>query len=99
MFRRASIRPHFDIPLGDAGQRIFPEVKAALQAPKAPFIGDALSSHAYLRIPRDQRSLLSPNLNLDVLDEGGRMTLRGRFTPHPSVWMGFMAVFFALMPN
>ena len=96
MLRRASIRPHFDIPLGDDGRRVFREVKAALAAADAPFVGDALSTHAYLRIPREERSLLSPNLNLDLLEESGQVTLRGRFTPHPSVWMGFMAVFFAL---
>jgi hypothetical protein len=90
------MRPHFDIPLGDEGSGVFASIRKSLAAPGAIFIGDVLATHAYLRVPRDKRSLLSPNLNLQLVEEGGEVILRGRFTPHPSVWMGFMAVFFTL---
>jgi hypothetical protein len=96
VLRRASIRPHFDISLRDDGSAILAAIKAALASSEAPFVGDALTNDAYLRIPRDERSLLSPNLNLEVIEDGGETVLRGRFTPHPSVWMGFMAVFLVL---
>jgi hypothetical protein len=90
------MRPHFEIPLPDDGGGIFDALRQELAQPGGPFIGDVLDTHAYLRIPRDSRSLLSPNLNLQLLHEDGATRLRGRFTPHPSVWMGFMAVFFTL---
>ena len=96
MFRRASMRPHFEIALPDDGKTLLGAVREELAAPDAPFIGNVLATHAYLRLPRDSRSLLSPNLDLQLLGEGGKVSLRGRFTPHPSVWMGFMAVFFTL---
>ena len=96
MFKRARMRPHFDIPLRDDGSAVFAAVKEGMAVQDAPFIGDVLATHAYLRIPRDRRSLLSPNLNLQLLEEDGEVVLRGRFTPHPSVWTGFMAVFFTL---
>ncbi len=90
------MRPHFEIALPDDGRAILGTVKEELTRPDSPFIGKVLATHAYLRLPRDKRSLLSPNLDLQLLEEGGEVTLRGRFTPHPSVWMGFMAVFFTL---
>ena len=95
-FKRASIRPHFDIPLGGDGSAILTAIGKRLDSEDSPFIGGVLATHGYLRIPRDERSLLSPNLNLEILEENGEDTLRGRFTPHPSVWMGFMAVFLVL---
>jgi len=90
------MRPHFEISLLDDGHGVFAALRQALADPGARFIGDVLDTHAYLRIPRAQRSLLSPNLNLQLVDGGQGTLLRGRFTPHPSVWMGFMAVFFTL---
>lgn len=90
------MRPHFEIPLSDDGSAIFAALKHALATHGAPFIGDVLDTHAYLRMPRENRSLLSPNLNLQLIQADDGTLLRGRFTPHPSVWMGFMAVFFTL---
>jgi hypothetical protein len=94
--RRASIRPHFDVRLSNDGRSLFAALKSRLAVADAPFVGSVLSTHAYLRIPRAERSLLSPNLNLELVEEAEGMVLRARFTPHPSVWMGFMAVFFTL---
>ena len=96
MFRRASMRPHFQIPLQDDGSAVFARLRDSLASSDAPFIGDVLDTHAYLRILRERRSLLSPNLNLQLVEADGGVALKGRFTPHPSVWMGFMAVFFTL---
>lgn len=96
MPRRARMRPHFEIALPDDGVAMLGALREGLAKPDSPFIGDVLATHAYLRLPRDRRSLLSPNLDLQLLEEGGEVSLRGRFTPHPSVWMGFMAVFFTL---
>jgi hypothetical protein len=94
--RRAGMRPHFEIALADDGRGIMAALKQGLAVPDSPFIGNVLATHAYLRLPRDRRSLLSPNLDLQLLEQGGEVTLRGRFTPHPSVWMGFMAIFLTL---
>jgi hypothetical protein len=94
--RRASMRPHFDVRLSGDGRSLFAALKSRLSAPDAPFVGVVLSTHAYLRVPRHERSLLSPNLNLELVKEVEGTVLRARFTPHPSVWMGFMAVFFTL---
>ena len=96
MLRRARIRPHFDVPSRGDGGAVFNALEERLSDSTAPFIGAVRRPHAYLRMPRDERSLLSPNLNLEQVEEGGKVFLRGRFTPHPSVWMGFMAAFFAL---
>jgi hypothetical protein len=46
-----------------------------------------------LQLPPERRSLLSPCLNLEIADAEGRPILRGRFSPHPNVWTGFMAVY------
>lgn len=88
------MRPHFKIPVTGVGPAVLARLNDLLAEPGAPFMGSVLTQHAYLRLPRDQRTMLSPNLDLELLtDAQGETILRGRFTPHPSVWTGFVAVF------
>ena len=63
------MRPHFEILLTDDGRAIFTALRQSLAVPDSGFMGDVLDTHAYLRIPRERRSLLSPNLNLQLIEE------------------------------
>ncbi len=91
------MRPHFEMPVTDDGSAVFARLNDLLAEPKAPFMGHVLPQHAYLRLPRDQRTMLSPNLDLELLtDAHGETILHGRFSPHPSVWTGFLALFATL---
>jgi hypothetical protein len=90
------MRPTFDIPVGDEGHLVLARLREQLDAPGAEFSGQVRSNHAFVRLPEDRSSLLSPHLNLELLDAEEGTVLHGRFSPHPNVWTGFMAVFFTL---
>lgn len=91
---QARMRPNFKIPVTGHGRAVLARLNDLLAEPDAPFMGHVLTEHAYLRLPRDQRTMLSPNLDLELLtDAHGETVLHGRFSPHPSVWTGFVAVF------
>jgi hypothetical protein len=91
------MRPHFEIPVSDDGPAVLAHLNDLLAEPDAPFMGQVLTQHAYLRLPYDQRTMLSPNLDLELLtDADGETVLHGRFSPHPSVWTGFIAIFATL---
>ena len=91
------MRPHFEIPVTGVGPAIFARLNDLLAEPGAPFTGRVLTPHAYVRLPRDQRTMLSPNLDLELMtDDRGETVLHGRFSPRPSVWTGFLAVFATL---
>jgi hypothetical protein len=88
------MRPGFTVPLKGDGTAVLEKVHERLGAPGARFVGQVLKRHAFLQAPPAARSLLSPYLNLQLRDtEDGGVVLHGRFTPHPAVWTGFMAVY------
>lgn len=94
---QARLRPDFRTPLQTDGGAVLDLLAARLAAPDAPFRGQVRKPHAFVRPHRERRRLLSPNLNLEVIrGPDGVQTLHGVFTPHPNVWMGFMAVFAVL---
>ncbi len=86
------LRPTFFIPLAVPGDAVMDALRDGLAAPDAPCVGQVLTRHAFVRPPRDRRTLLSPSLNLEIEDHGGSSRLRCRFAPHPNVWTGFVAV-------
>ena len=93
MPRLTRIRPDFGLPLPVRGDSFLEALHARLERDDAPFEGQVLQGHACLRIPESQRSLLSPHLELEVREEATCQVLRGRFSPRPTIWTGFMAVF------
>jgi hypothetical protein len=90
---RPRMRPEFELALAADGEVLLDRIRTRLSAPDAPLIGQVIPGHAILKIPRERRSLLSPMLHVEVVVRDRRQMARGRFTPHPNVWTGFMAVY------
>lgn len=90
------MRPHFEIPVGDCGALVFARLREQLEASDTEFYGHVRRTFAFVRFPEKQRSLLSPHLELELLESEADTVLRGRFSPRPNVWTGFMALFFLL---
>ena len=90
------MRPQFEIPVGDRGALVFARLQEQLEAPDAEFYGHVRTHFAFVRFPDEQRSLLSPHLELELRDGEAGTVLHGRFSPRPNVWTGFMALFFLL---
>jgi hypothetical protein len=64
-----------------------------LEAPESALSGQVVRNHAFLQLPTERRSLLSPFLNLELADGPEGSLLVGRFSPAPNVWTGFMAIY------
>jgi len=87
------MRPVFEIPLGADGDAVLRKLDELLKGGDTGLVGQVLPRHAVVQLPRDRRSLLSPYLNLELADRDDGTALRGRFSPHPNVWTGFMAIY------
>jgi uncharacterized integral membrane protein len=87
------MRPSFAVPLQGDGRAVLEAIHVRLARESSPLVGQVLKRHAYLQRHRDRRSLLSPYLNLQLRETDGQTLLHGRFTPHPAVWTGFLAVY------
>lgn len=99
LFLRKSprMRPDFNVAVSSRGPQVLANLERQLSREDAPFVGQTADRHAVVRMPESRSSLLSPILDLELLgQEGEGLVLKGRFTPHPNVWTGFMAVFATL---
>ncbi|MBK8974682.1 MAG: hypothetical protein IPM29_02040 [Planctomycetes bacterium] len=93
MTRTPRMRPTFELPLPMGGKPLLDRIEMHLQSGTCRYEGQVVRDHAVLRRPARERSLLSPYLALDVCQQDGRTLLRGRFSPAPNVWTGFMAIY------
>lgn len=94
MTRPPRMRPVFELSLKGDGEQAFAALAEALDDPGCDLEGQMLRTHAFLRLPPERSSPLSPNLDLRLREEPEGAALHCRFTPKPSVWMGFMGLFF-----
>lgn len=97
MVPKPRMKPRFEVPLPGEATQVFERLQQILKSDDCPAVGQVLKDHAYVALPREQRTLLSPYLNLSIYgrDEGAPV-LVGRFSPHPHVWTGFMATYGAI---
>ena len=91
------MRPRFALELPGSSDDVWAAVEAALQAPDVACSGWVQDGAAELHIRPGEEHFFSPMLNLwTERGEEGQTILRGRFGPHPHVWMLFMAIYFVL---
>ena len=94
MVTKPRMKPKFSMPLSGKDKQVFQRLAKLLEEDDCPVNGQVLQKHAYLSLPRESRSMLSPYLNLSILkSKEGKLILMGRFSPHPHVWTGFMAIY------
>ena len=86
------MRPTFEVPLAASGADVLARLNILLQS-DATIVGQVLQDHAVLQLPAARRTMLSPFLNLEIAERESGQVLKGRFSPHPNVWTGFMAVY------
>ena len=93
MVPKPRMKPKFTISLGSQEEAVFHRLDQILRSKRYPVDGMVLKNHAFVQLPREKRSFLSPYLNLSLRKEKNETLLVGRFSPHPHVWTGFMAIY------
>ncbi len=93
MVPKPRMKPKFTISLGKDEEVVFECLDRILRSKRYPVDGQVLKQHAFVQLPREKRSFLSPYLNLSLRKEENGQVLVGRFSPHPHVWTGFMAIY------
>lgn len=52
--------------------------------------------HAMISIDESKRHFWSPFMHVEIRSDETGQTVAGRFSPHPSIWTGFMFTFLAI---
>jgi hypothetical protein len=96
MVPKPRMKPKFTIHLENKDEVVLERLDRILKSNRFSVNGQVLKKHAFVQLPREKRSFLSPYLNLSLVENEKGKTLVGRFSPHPHVWTGFMVVYATL---
>ncbi len=90
------MRPTFEETLPTSIEAVTAELITALKEPEGEVRGKVGLRSAELVMRRGERHFWSPYLSLAFDVREGRPIMFGRFSPHPSVWSGFLASYTVL---
>lgn len=61
------------------------------------FVISRIDDHVFIRLPKSQRNLWSPQLQLEVYKFEDETTLSGLYGPNPTLWTLFMFLHFVIV--
>ena len=91
------MRPKFSIQLPIPADEAILRIREGLDTPELRDSTMIAGRHAEFLVDEPQRRVWSPRLTVRIDDAPGGSTLRGRFSPRPDVWTGFMFVYFLVV--
>ena len=72
-------------------------IKQGLEECPDDFDGQFTRQHAMISIDESKRHFWSPWMHIEVRDGNPDRQIFGRFSPHPSIWTGFMFSYLSLV--
>lgn len=90
------MRPTFTIEFPINAESAIARLESLVRDEDYPIEGRVAGNHLMLVIPPSRRHFWSPWLHLEVHEENVNSKVKGKFSPNPSVWTGFMLTYIAL---
>ena len=87
------MRPRFEMTVPTTPAQTLQQLHDTLEAPGGAVTGSILGRHVRLRIPEDQRTFWTPQLDVEVEAHEDGSFVRGLFGPHPDIWTFFIATY------
>jgi hypothetical protein len=97
MFR--PMRIEFELPTAMSVDEAIQRLADALEESDCPCSGPAVVSArtAHLSVPKSQRRLYSPRIDIEIIKRNGGSVVGGLIGPEPDVWTFFAFTMFALI--
>ena len=95
---RPRLRPRFVLPTPLSPDEASARLDKLLHSEEGKVKGQSVKHHLMLSLRDQKHHMWSPWLQLEVRSEIGQDETRvyGRFSPDPSIWMGFVLVYMTL---
>ena len=90
------MRPSFRIEFPIESDLALDRLSSLVDDHDYPIEGRIAGNHLMLVIPPSRRHFWSPWLHIDIREDEPGSIVKGRFSPNPSVWTGFMLTYIAL---
>ena len=88
------LRPRFTIDLDENHEKVIEKFKKELK--ESVFPSRFSDGHIIIDVPKKEEHFWSPQLNLEIVEEGNKSILKGLFGPKPQVWTLFMFIHFVV---
>lgn len=92
----ATLRPKFELTISEPAERLLERMERRLRAADCALCGVVTPSRIELQVPPARKHLWSPELRVEVWQDGAACRLTGAYGPHPHVWTMFLAVYAGL---
>jgi len=92
----ARLRPRFELAIPEVAEQLLDRIRRRLQSPGCSLCGLVTPTRIELHVPPSRKHLWSPELRIDVQDEGNSCRLVATYGPHPHVWTLFVGVYAVL---
>ena len=92
----AKLRPTFRLGTNIPPDALMKCIRLAVSNSSEDFVAQFTDRNAMISINPAKRHFWSPWLHLDVRSEETGDCVVGRFSPHPSIWTGFMFSYLAI---
>jgi len=102
------MRPTFLLTVDLTQEQVIDKLRGLIDHNDGRFTGKVVGRHVMLTVSEKDRHFWSPWLDMEVIEpeedeavdgaEGtdGKVTVRGRFMPHPNIWTAYVAGYFGL---
>lgn len=90
------MRPTFTIEFPIDSNAAMSRLETLVRDEDLSIEGRVAGNHLMLVIPPNRRHFWSPWLHLEVHEQSTGSLIKGRFSPNPSVWTGFMLTYIAM---
>lgn len=92
----ARMRPTFLLETDLSSDEVVKCIRQSIANTTGQYRGRFAGTHAMISIDDSRRHFWSPWLHLEVRETDSVREVFGRFSPHPSIWTGFMLAYLAI---
>lgn len=91
------LRPRFNFTHELSNTVALSAFKSTIQT-QSDFIVSIVDHHVFIRVPKSEEKLSSPQLHLEILPiDEQNCTIKGLFGPNPTIWTLFMCLHFIIV--
>lgn len=90
------VRPRFKKEVEYPQNEVKEKIKVALESNRENWLGKIVDNHVIIKVPAEQQHYWSPQLTLELEEQGEKTLIRGLFGPKPGVWTMFVFFYSAL---
>jgi len=93
-FNRILLKPRFKIKFEASKEEILQQFKVSLGAEECRHKSQMVDHHIVIDVPEEEEHFWSPQLHVEIEEEGDKTIVKGILGPRPKIWTFFMFLHF-----